>query len=60
MVNIHHFYHYLIIKACTGIDDVGIAIAHLEEANWTLVVSTYYNISGIKFERSNASNCDGG
>lgn len=24
-------------QACTGIDDVGIAIAHLEEANWTLV-----------------------
>ena len=53
MVNIHHFYHCLIVKACTGIDDVGIAIAHLEEANWTLVVSNYYNISGIKFERTN-------
>jgi len=24
-------------QACTGIDDVGIAIAHLEEANWALV-----------------------
>ena len=26
-------------QACTGIEDVGIAIAHLEEANWALVVS---------------------
>ena len=27
------------LQACTGIEDVGIAIAHLEEANWALVVS---------------------
>ena len=25
-------------QACTGIDDLGIAIMHLEEANWVLVV----------------------
>jgi hypothetical protein len=30
---------FCILQACTGIDDVGIAIAHLEEANWALVVS---------------------
>ena len=29
----------LFIQACTGIEDLGIAIMHLEEANWVLVVS---------------------
>ena len=28
-----------LIQACTGIEDLGIAIMHLEEANWVLVVS---------------------
>ena len=27
------------VQACTGIEDLGIAIMHLEEANWVLVVS---------------------
>ena len=28
-----------LVQACTGIEDLGIAIMHLEEANWVLVVS---------------------
>ena len=28
-----------IVQACTGIDDFGIALHHLEEANWVLMVS---------------------
>ena len=32
-------------QACTGIDDLGIAIMHLEEADWVLVVrKTYFTI----------------
>ena len=32
--------HYLrILQACTGIEDFGIALHHLEEANWILMVS---------------------
>ena len=32
--------HYLsILQACTGIEDFGIALHHLEEANWVLMVS---------------------
>ena len=29
-------------QACTGIDDLGIAIMHLEEADWVLVVRKTY------------------
>ena len=33
-------------QACTGIDDLGIAIMHLEEADWVLVVrKTFYKIT---------------
>ena len=28
-----------IVQACTGIEDFGIALHHLEEANWVLMVS---------------------
>lgn len=31
-------------QACTGIDDLDIAICHLEESNWVLVVSTHTKI----------------
>ena len=43
MFVLHTFIDELLLilrfQACTGIEDVGIAIAHLEEANWALVVS---------------------
>ena len=36
--------HYLrILQACTGIEDFGIALHHLEEANWVLMVSFLRN-----------------
>lgn len=31
-----------VFQACTGIEDVGKAIEHLEAANWSLVVSYIY------------------
>ena len=41
--------HYLsILQACTGIEDFGIALHHLEEANWVLMVS--FLKSGLKVD----------
>ena len=34
-------------QACTGIDDLGIAIMHLEEADWVLVVRNTYLLVNI-------------
>ena len=43
------FSYLFISEACTGIDDLGIAIMHLEEANWVLVVSIRKLYSGQVF-----------
>ena len=44
-------------QACTGIDDLGIAIMHLEEADWVLVVRKTYFTRTFHDERMFKSVC---
>ena len=39
------------MQACTGIEDLGMAILHLEEANWVLVVSIAPSNLHIRFSK---------
>ena len=40
-VNLYLMFFNYEFQACTGIEDLEVAILQLEEANWNLTVSTY-------------------